>query len=115
MPSEGLGLPPGLETPNRCPKEGLCFPAPAVGNPWVLISSIQQEGGERRVNRRTASWVSFKCSAVLLLPCPGRYVTLCVVVQQGGEAEGDRPCGCPKGEVPATLPAAIPPPGKALQ
>lgn len=43
---------------------------------------------------------------------PVRYVTLCVVVQQGGEAEGDRPCGCPQGEVPATLPAAFSPPGK---
>lgn len=44
--------------------------------------------------------------------CVG-YVTLCVVVQQGGEAEGDGPCGCPQGEVPATLPAAFSPPGKS--
>lgn len=44
---------------------------------------------------------------------PVRYVTLCVVVQQGGEAEGDRPRGCPQGEVPATLPAAFSPPGNS--
>lgn len=41
-----------------------------------------------------------------------RYVTLCVAVQQGRKAEGDGPRGRPEGEVPAAIPAALPPPGK---
>ena len=42
----------------------------------------------------------------------GVYVTLCVAVQQGGEAEGARPRGSPEGEVPAAAPSAFPPPGE---
>lgn len=50
-------------------------------------------------------------------PCPALggsvgSVTLCAAVQQGGEAEGDRPRRRPQGEVPAAGPAALPPPGK---
>lgn len=39
------------------------------------------------------------------------YVTLCVVVQQGGEKEADRSCRSTEGEVPETISAALPPSG----
>jgi len=89
------------------------------GNLWVIMCSTWWKGKKGVcVSRRTASgtelkhlcrWFGSFCAAC----SPVRYVTLCVVVQQGGEAEGDGPCGCPKGEVPATLPAAFSPPGNS--
>lgn len=43
---------------------------------------------------------------------PVRYVTLCLAVQQGGEAEGGGLSGSTKGEVPETFPTAFSSPGK---